>query len=304
MSSIVNPPGIIPTPLAVLQSTAAAVLPPFPLWLYKLLAAFPVTGLLGLDHFAIGSNISGIAKLGFTILVYVLVGNVPSVMQIFVNYLTIGTWYAYDVVQAFYKSDIHEKGLDIPFFDFGSFGKGKINTEPMKNMSKGTKGWLYLFVGSVFLGAYYLSTFFLSNKNDLGHVSIRYFSIATFWIGVIIMGLSIIYVLSLKATGFNNVTTATTPVPTTPSGVLNNFYSTAGVANPLTPVTGVTSLLPRLFGGGGSNEMDELKDIMKNLKQDGGAKKQSNEHIYFGLVLFLIPLVGFTIHTLRKSNKK
>ena len=57
--------------------------------------------------------------------------------------------------------------------------------------------------------------------------------------------------------------------------------------------------IPELFGGG---EMNELTNIAKDV-MSGGAK-ESNQHIYFGLILALIPLSGFLIYTLRKIKKK
>ena len=57
--------------------------------------------------------------------------------------------------------------------------------------------------------------------------------------------------------------------------------------------------IPGMFGGG---EMNELTNIAKDV-MSGGAK-ESNQHIYFGLILALIPLSGFLIYTLRKIKNK
>ena len=148
MSSFINPIGVIPTPISVLQSSAAAILPPFPLWLYKLLAAFPITGLLGFDHFALGSNFTGL-------------------MKIFINVITLGSWYAFDIVQAYNKANIGQTGLEVPFFKYGEIGKNRISDEPMKNMTKNTQIWLYLLIASLFFGAYYISSLFLSTSDNL-----------------------------------------------------------------------------------------------------------------------------------------
>jgi hypothetical protein len=284
-SSFLNPTAIIPTPISVLQATAA-ILPPFPLWLYKLLAAFPITGLLGLDHFAIGSNFSGL-------------------MKIFINIVTLGSWYAFDVVQAYNKPNIGQTGLEVPFFKYGEFGKNKITDEPMKNMTKNTQVWLYLLIASLFFGLYMFSSLFLSKSNELVPTLVRYFSKFTFWAGVAIIGFTAIFFFTTRSSSFSAVTTATTP-----GGVLSSLYSATGLTNPALPkpsgVSSILSSLPiaRSFMGGGKDEIEEMKNIINSIKQEGGAKKESFQHIYFGLVLLLIPAVGFTIYTLRKTDKK
>ena len=284
--SFTNPAGVIPTPISVLQSTAAAVLPPFPLWLYKLIAAFPITGLLGFDHFAIGSNFTGL-------------------MKIFINVITLGSWYAFDIVQVYNKANITQTGLEVPFFNFGDIGKNKISDEPMKNMTKNTQIWLYLLIASLFFGLYFATSFFLSKSNNLLPTLLRYFSIFSFWVSIAIAAFTVIFILTTKANPFSGVTSSSTP-----GGILSSLYSTTGVTNPaLGKPSGVSSLLSSLpisrnfFGGGEVNDIDELKDIVSSIKQEGGAKKESYQHIYFGLALVLIPVVGFTIHTLRKYKK-
>ena len=283
--SFTNPSGVIPTPISVLQSSAAAILPPFPLWLYKLLAAFPITGLLGFDHFALGSNFTGL-------------------MKIFINVITLGSWYAFDIVQAYNKANIGQTGLEVPFFKYGEIGKNRISDEPMKNMTKNTQIWLYLLIASLFFGAYYISSLFLSTSDKLLPTLIRYFSTFTFWSALAIGAFTIIFLLTTKMSAFSGVSSATTP-----GGVLSSLYSTTGVTNPsLGKPSGLSSLLSSLpisrkYFGGGNNDIEELTDIVSNIKiQDGGSKKESNGHIYFGLALLLIPVVGFTIDTLRKSK--
>lgn len=276
---------VIPTPISVFQSTAAAVLPPFPLWLYKLIAAFPITGLLGLDHFAVGSNFTGLMKL-------------------FINVITLGSWYAFDIVQVYNKANISQTGLEVPFFKYGEIGKARISDEPMKNMSRNTQIWLYLLIASLFFGLYFVSSFFLSKSNELFPTLIRYFSNFSFWVSLAIAAFTVLFLLTTKVNAFSSVTSASTP-----RGALSNLYGVTGIANPAlgrpSALANLLSSLPitRQYMGGG-NEIDELTNIVNAIKQDGGAKKESNQHIYFGLILALIPIVGFTIHTLRKPNNK
>ena len=247
MSSFLNPTSIIPTPLSVLQATAGAILPPFPLWLYKLLAAFPITGLLGLDHFAIGSNFSGL-------------------MKIFINVVTLGSWYAFDIVQAYKKPNIGQTGLEVPFFKYGEFGKNKITDEPMKNMTKNTQIWLYLLISSLFFGLYMVSSLFLSKSNELVPTIIRYFSHFTFWAGVAVIGFTVIFFFTARSSSFSAVTTATTP-----GGVLSSLYSATGLSNPALPkpsaVSSLLSSLPmaRSFMGGGKEDLDDMKSIISSI---------------------------------------
>jgi hypothetical protein len=80
--------------------------------LYKFLVAFPLTGALGFDHFALRSPITGILK---------LISLVPL----------LGFWYFYDIAQAFGEDELTKQyGLSIPFYGpiglgAGIFGDGK-----------------------------------------------------------------------------------------------------------------------------------------------------------------------------------
>jgi hypothetical protein len=258
------------------------------LWLYKLIAAFPVTGLLGLDHFAIGSNFTGL-------------------MKIFINVVTLGSWYAFDIVQAYNKANITQSGLEVPFFNYGDIGKNRISDEPMKNMTRNTQAWLYILIASLFFGLYFSTSFFLSKSNELFPTILRFVSNFSFWASLAIAAFTAIFLFTTKSNSFSSVTSSTNP-----RGILSSLYGATGISNPaLGKPSAVSSLISNLpisrgfFGGMRENsEIDELKHLVKTIKQDGGAKKESYEHIYFGLALLMIPLVGFTIHTLRKSNTK
>lgn len=95
-----------------------------PVWLYRLLAIFPATGLVGVDHFAIGSKYTGMAKA-------------------FVNLLTFGSWYVYDILQSLDGKKIVEEGLSIPFVELHGIGAGKLFDGAALN--KGAQNFLNLF---------------------------------------------------------------------------------------------------------------------------------------------------------------
>ena len=82
-----------------------------PVWLYRILAIFPLTGMAGIDHFAIGSNQTGMAKA-------------------LINIITFGSWYAFDAIQSLNGPKVVQDGLEIPFYGHAEIGKGKI-TEGM-----------------------------------------------------------------------------------------------------------------------------------------------------------------------------
>lgn len=78
-----------------------------PLWLIRIISVFPVSGLVGGDHFAVGSNISGAIKA-------------------LANVLTLGGWYFYDVVYVLSSDDVVNKGFSVPFFENFEFAKGAV----------------------------------------------------------------------------------------------------------------------------------------------------------------------------------
>lgn len=75
-----------------------------PFWIYTILAVFPLTGLLGLDHLVLHSPQTALAKF-------------------FMNILGLGIWYWYDVLQVVGdKEYVHKYGLSRPIL--GSTGLG------------------------------------------------------------------------------------------------------------------------------------------------------------------------------------
>ena len=283
-----NPINFIPRPSSLLPSVTIPVVPPIPIWLFKYLTAFPFTGFFGLDHFALGSPYSGMAK-------------------ILVNICTLGSWYAYDIVQVYNIANLNGKGLEIPFLESGSIGKGRLDDETMSTMSKNTQIWLYVLFICLFGGIYFITSFYVSESSDIISTIVRYVSKGCFW-GAIILGVyTLFYYFMGKSTSmFNSI------LPTNQASAISGLFSQAGMTNPLTattlPSSGVESILKGIPGAGtffGGGNVDEIKTIARSILQDGGAKKevQSYGHIYFALALGLLPVAGFLVYFLRKKNE-
>ena len=239
-------------------------LPPFSLWLYRLLATFPLTGFAGLDHMAIGSQFTGFAKL-------------------FINVITLGSWYFYDIVQVYNTTNLRDKGLKIPFLESGSIGKGRIDDIPSKELKSSEKNWLYILFTLAFGLLYFISTFFLSASSDTFATGFRYFS------GFLLVGTIGLGVFTIFALTRNKKQLLTTPTyGANPRDALSSLYTTTGVANP--------SLRPaQLLTGGGLSEL-------KNAALTIGGKKETFQPIYFATILLVLPITGFLSYSLRKKN--
>lgn len=113
---------------AALAAEAAKPADRIPLSLYRGLAAFPVTGLLGLDHFAAGSMETAFTKL-------------------LVNLLTFGSWYVYDMLYSINGPAVVNEGLKIPFLEIVSVKPGII--DEAATLTDKTKIFLYALLTSV-----------------------------------------------------------------------------------------------------------------------------------------------------------
>jgi len=89
---------------------AAATKDPIPVWFYRALAYFPVSGLIGFDHYVAGSSRSAFAKL-------------------IVNLLTFGSWYFYDIIYSMDDKILENQGLMIPFFETILIDKRQIQSK-------------------------------------------------------------------------------------------------------------------------------------------------------------------------------
>lgn len=285
-----------PNPLSLLQTSPSTLIPPFPLWLYKYLAAFPVTGLLGLDHFALGSSMTGMLKL-------------------FVNMLTFGSWYAYDIVQVFHPENLRENGLQMPFLETGHIGKGRIDETPMEIMTKNTKIWILIIFIALFGALFACTTPFITTGTDAASSAIRWISILSFFITIILMIGTLGYYLGSKIMSLFTMLKGTK----SPAASLKSLSSSSAssiLSHPTSALTGTSqvssilgtgaktgvSAIPGLSLGGAMNELTSIA----NQVMEGGKRYESSsiDHIVFPLILLLIPISGFTIYTLRKSAKK
>lgn len=120
-----------------------------PVWLYRVLAIFPITGMIAIDHFAIGSKQTAFAKS-------------------FVNLFTFGSWYVYDALQSLNGKRIVENGLEIPFYGAAGIGKGKIVDGTGMGSGANFLNILFTLTAAVL---YFLSTNFKNAPGFLGKLS-------------------------------------------------------------------------------------------------------------------------------------
>ena len=274
--SSVNPISMMANPVESIVNN----LPPFPLWLFRLLSTFPVTGILGIDHMAIGSTFTGFAKL-------------------FVNIFTLGSWYAYDIVQVYNTVNLRDKGLNIPFLESGKIGIGRIDDTPTKELTKSSKSWLYLLFTLIFGLAYFVTTLFITKKTDNLSTTLRFISTLFMFIFI---GLALFTAFNFSSRN-NNLFTM--PTYQTPSESMNTLYSSTGLLPANSSSSAVSRLLstPTSMFGGGYNKPDlnDLRLAAASILQEGGAK-ESYDHIYLTTLLLLLPIAGFITYTLRKKK--
>jgi hypothetical protein len=255
-------------------------IPPIPLWLLKWLTIFPVTGLLGFDHFALGSQFTGMTKL-------------------LVNMFTLGSWYAYDVVQVYYKKDIGEKGLKSPFIESGSVGKNVISTVPMEKMDYTTTLWLYILYTCAFAFAYLLTSRFISEADDILSVGFAYFNKILFFGTLGLAGFTLFYFLF-----FRSIPYISTQIPLPNTNYRSTLRSTYGLPTQRTSSSRVGSILSRMSGGGNTNTNTNtsIKELLQKI-QNGGKSKGTNEIPTFLFILAILPIAGFMAYYLRKNKK-
>lgn len=130
----------------------SSFLPKIPVWVYRLIAIFPATGMLGVDHFAIGSKETGMAKA-------------------LVNLFTFGSWYFFDFAQSLNETKLVEEGLDIPFYGQAGIGLGKFGEGLLGGNDAGVKFWLnvmFIFAGFTLAG---LGGLFANQPNPVGGIA-------------------------------------------------------------------------------------------------------------------------------------
>jgi hypothetical protein len=259
-----------------------------PIWLYKWLALMPFIGFFGFDHWAIDSKFTGIAKL-------------------FVNLFTFGSWYAYDIVQAWNgiradKKTLQSDGLDIPFFEGFNIGKGKFDAEPITNMSNNSQMWLLILFIGLFAFIYYILGFFLTSKSGFLISSLA--SITFYGIFALSAYTIFFYIMNRTAKG----TSFTSPKTTTEAK--QGLYSSYGVVNPLSVrqstsrvgsvLSSVTPslTLPKMSGGG--NGLSDLVETLKKMEP----KPINIDHLYFLGLLVVLPVSGFIAYGLIKNKKR
>ena len=266
-----------------MQAYSAPIRLKIPIWLYKWLTLVPMVGFLGLDHWAVGSNFTGVIKL-------------------LVNLVTFGSWYAYDIVQAWSLTredgkTIQAQGLRAPFGFYDGIGKNAFDNEPFGNLGNNAILWLCIMGISVFAALYYVTGFFLTKES--GIVSSILFGIATvsFYGGLLLTGFTLYFFFSK----YIPMTSARAKATVNPFRSIPTSTSSVGK---LMTAQAVSGTLPQ-FGGTeiGIQEGGGYDAMIETTRRVFEVPKVSNDHLYFGLILLVLPLCGFAAYLLIKKNK-
>lgn len=121
-----------------------------PLWLWKALAIFPLTGLLGVDYYSTGSTETAVAKF-------------------LINLVTLGAWYFHDALYAFDGNKIMDEGLKFPFLETVSVKPGVVSAAAPFDTNAKTLLFVLLtgFAGLI----YGIAWLFAEMKGIVGDVS-------------------------------------------------------------------------------------------------------------------------------------
>ena len=122
-----------------------------PVWLYRVLAVFPVTGMAGVDHYAVGSTQTAFAK-GL------------------INLITFGSWYFYDILQSLDAEKISTEGLKFPFYEGGNIGAGRLATS-MTGLGKGGESLLNVLFTSAAALLYVIAMLFENKPAPVGTIA-------------------------------------------------------------------------------------------------------------------------------------
>jgi len=122
-----------------------------PVWLYRVLAVFPVTGMAGVDHYAVGSTQTAFAKA-------------------LINLITFGSWYFYDILQSLDAEKIATEGLKFPFYEGGNIGAGRLATS-MTGLGKGGESLLNLLFTSAAALLYGIAMLFENKPAPVGTIA-------------------------------------------------------------------------------------------------------------------------------------
>jgi len=232
----------------------------YPLWLMRLLAVFPLSGLVGADHFLVGSNLTGAAKA-------------------LINIITLGSWYFYDVVYVLSSDDLLKVGYTMPFFENIEFGKGMVTETLMPGMEQ-TVGNIskVLFILSMLTVAFY--TWIASSHTTGGLRTV--FTWTAFVSGGIGLLMLLISLYSLYVKLKSNVTNLTS--------LTSNLTSIRSfLPNPAIPKT---SLLTAQKGGG--RKIASLQEIAEEMLDTRKSNELPSESLLFMGILLTIALGGIS----------
>ena len=263
-------PGLTPAPSLTLK---------IPVWLYRLIAIFPVTGMAGIDHYLLGSQQTAFAKF-------------------FVNLLTFGSWYVYDILQSLDADKISDMGLDFPFYGGGAVGKGKMAADA-KDLGHVGEAFLNLLFASVAGTLYLIDHYVLEKQKSPISDTAKILSpiLLTATAGLLALAAYGLFKAgsSAAAAGVGGLAAVAGASSLTSMPGMPSIPSIPGMPS-IPSIPGMPSI-PSIPG------MPSIPSLSSLTKQSGGAKIQGPSTDFLALgILTLIAATGFTLSAVRSRG--
>jgi hypothetical protein len=265
----------------------------------RLLSMFPPTGLLGLNHVALGNTELALLKSGSLVLTTFLIISIKQYYPVFfmpvfrflLPFLSLGPWYMFDFLESFNPNFNSNKGFRLPITLEAELDKY------YADKYKSTWTLTTPLIAGIFAScAGFIAVILQYVPTSM--ISPTYKSYMTYGTGGASSALALFSGYSALTAGAS--TAASTAGLLAGAGVPNVAATSTVPATTTVPV--ITVMKPSIGGAmeGGGSELPPLSSFSKMLKSD--TKKDKDESFAFLAILALVVLGGVTMNMVRPRS--